>query len=40
MAKYTHYAIGRNYIKSTEYDRINTGRRKRATPDQSQPDLT
>lgn len=37
MAKYTHYAIGRNYIKTTEYDRINTGRRKRATPDQSQP---
>lgn len=36
MSNYTHYTVGRNYIKSTEYDRINTGRRKRATPDQSQ----
>lgn len=30
MAKYTSYVIGRNFIKSTKYDQINTGRRKAA----------
>lgn len=39
MANYTSYVIGRNFVKITGYEKINTGRKRRAAqnPTQSQP---
>lgn len=29
---YSHYTIGRNFVKQTNYEQINTGRKKAAQP--------
>lgn len=34
---YTQYIIGRNFVKQTNYERINTGRRRKAKASQNQP---
>lgn len=33
---YKQYIIGRNFIKSTSYENINTGRRKKSAQNQPQ----
>lgn len=38
--KYTHYTMGRNFVKQTNYERINTGRRKAAQPAQPVSPMT
>lgn len=35
-ANYTNYVISRNFVKAIGYERINTGRRKKHTPNQNQ----
>lgn len=37
MSKYTHYSIGRNFVKQTSYEQINTGRRRKSIESQRQP---
>ncbi len=37
MSKYTHYTIGRNFVKATEYDKINTGRKSAKTRQPASP---
>lgn len=37
---YSHYTIGRNFVKQTNYERINTGRKKAAQPTQPVSPMT